>query len=361
MAYLDATDLLDIQSSEATNEKRFSELGIVDAVKESTPVTQSFLKPSAVEQLRTSSSIRDVQIPVLKDKQVVVNTTPGFNFIPSNLPESAQYAFTAYDVFTGFRHYPAQFASNAMDGEWAKKEVMKGVLYEAANTIESILTTTLEARKTQVLTATEQVSATTGDYAFSGATDILSIKKAAQEETMFYSLEQLMAANELGGMYRTVVNRAGLARQKAEAMKYGAGNDKNLQALGFFGADRMHETGNISAGSDKFNGFLLRDGSIGMIENFPFDFQNGTTIGERKWSISDIELPWTRMRANVYVNNEATDATALVKAGSPVDSNMIMTHFSEMAMWFRFYIVYPYNSDLATRANDIVKIKGLTT
>ena len=36
MPFLDATDWLDIQSTEATNEKRFSELGIIDAVKEST-------------------------------------------------------------------------------------------------------------------------------------------------------------------------------------------------------------------------------------------------------------------------------------------------------------------------------------
>ena len=53
------------------------------------------------------------------------------------------------------------------------------------------------------------------------------------------------------------------------------------------------------------------------------------------------------------------NADALVGAGS--DSNMIMTHFQEMAVWIRFYIVYRYNSDLTTRANDIVKLKGLTT
>ena len=121
----------------------------------------------------------------------------------------------------------------------------------------------------------------------------------------------------------------------------------------------MYESGNIAAGSDVFNGWFLRDGSMGVFENFPFDFRNGTEINGKKWSISDVEIPFTRMRANVYVNTEATDATALVSAGT--DSNLIMTHFEEMALWNRFYIVYRYNSDLTTRANDIVKIKGLTT
>jgi hypothetical protein len=38
-----------------------------------------------------------------------------------------------------------------------------------------------------------------------------------------------------------------------------------------------------------------------------------------------------------------------------------MTHFEEMALWFRFYVVYRYNSDLSARANDIVKLVGATT
>ena len=45
MAYLDATDWNDIQDTNATNEKRFSQLGIVDAVKDGTPGTEKFLKP----------------------------------------------------------------------------------------------------------------------------------------------------------------------------------------------------------------------------------------------------------------------------------------------------------------------------
>lgn len=359
MSYLDATDWNDLQSSNATNEKRKSELGIVDAVKASTPATSEYISPSTVAALREASSLRNVQIPVLKDQAVSVVTTPGFNFIPSNLPESAQYAFTAVDVFSGFRHHPAQYANNSIDDEWAKKEVMGNVAYALGNTVESQLASVLSTRKSQVLANTLQVSATSGDYTFDTGTDTLQIKKAAQNETMYYSLQNLMASNELGGEYRVVTNRGGLTRQKVEAAKYGANNSQNLQALGFYGMDRMHESGNISAGSDVFNGYLLRDGAIGIIENHPYDFRANTSFAGKQWSITDMELPWAKMRANVYVNNEATEATALVGAGT--DSNMIMTHFSEMAIWLRFYIVYRYNSDLSTRANDIVKIQGLTT
>lgn len=358
MAFLDATDWNDIQSTDATNEKRFSQLGIIDAVKDSTSFID-YISPTAREQLRTASALRSVQIPVIKDQTVVVNTTPGFTFIPDNLPESAQYTFTAVDVFSGFRHYPAQFQNNTLDSNFVKEQVMTNVAFAMGNTIETLLTTQLEARKTQLLNFTTQVSQGDGTFVFDGGSDTLKINKAAQKETMFVNLEELMSANELPGNYRWVTNRAGLAVQKTEMAKFGAANDKNLQALGLPTADRLYESGNVSAGSDIFNGFMLRDGAMGVYENFPFDFVNGTEINGKKWSISDMEIPFTRMRANIFVNNDATDATALVSAGT--DTNLIMTAFQEMAIWIRFYIVFRFNSDLTTRANDIVKIQGLTT
>lgn len=356
MANLDATDWNDIQLTEASNEKRFSELGLVNLAKDSTAGVD-YISPSARQQLNSLSSLRDVKIPVLKDQTITIATQPGFDYIPSNLGTSAAYSFTPVDIFSGFRHYPAQFDNNQMDSEWTKREIMKNVAYKMGNTAEGLLATVLETRKTQVVNFLTQVSQ--GDGAFTFATNILKVAKAAQKETMFYNLEQLMAANELGGNYRIATNRAGLAVQKSEAAKYGADNTKNLQALGMLPADRMYESGNIAPSTQVFNGWLVRDGGIGMIENFPFDFRNGTEVGGKKWSISDMEIPYTRLRANIYVNNEATEATALVGAGT--DSNMIMTHFQEMAIWIRFYIVYRYNSDLTTYANDVVKIQGLTT
>lgn len=358
MPNLDVTDWLDIQDTNVQNEKRFSQLGIVEAVKDSTPFVD-YVSAEAKVKLQETSSLRDIQIPVIKDQTVVVNTTPGFAFIPSNLPESDQFSFTAVDVFSGFRHFPGQYANNAVAEAEGKRIVMENVAFAMGNTIETLLTVQLEARKTQLLDFTTQVSQGDGTFTFNGGTDTLEINKAAQKETMFNNLNSLMDANELPGGYRIVTSRAGLAVQKTEALKFGADNEKNLQALGFLGLDRMYETGNIAPGSDIFNGFFIRDGGLGVFENFPFDFRAGTSFGGKTWSVSDTEIPFTGMRANIFVNNEATDATSLVSAGT--DTNLIMTHFQEMAIWIRFYIVFRFNSDLTTRANDIVKLKGLTT
>lgn len=358
MAYINATLWNDLQVSNATNEKRFSELGIIDAVKASTAGVD-YIPPSAKAALQKTSSLRSVQIPVIKDQTVVVGTTPGFANIPSNLAETANYAFTAYDVFSGFRHYPAAHDNNQVDSDYMRAQTMKNVAYAMGNTIESILSTQLDARKTQALAFTTQVSQGDGTYTFNTSPDELEINKAAQKETMFSYLETLMAANEIGGAGRLVTNRGGTAVQRHEAAKYGSANDKNLQAQGYMPADRLHESGNISAGSDVFNGYFLRDGAMGIYENFPSDFRAGTVIGEKKWSVSDVELPFTRMRANIYTDAQATEATALITSGS--DSNLIMSHFEEMGIWIRFYVVYRYNSAIATRVNDIIKVSGKTT
>lgn len=360
MAFINATLWNDLQVSNATNEKRFSELGIIDAVLASTPATGEYIPPSAQQAMREVSSLRNIEIPVIKDQTVVVNTTPGFTNIPSNLPESDKYFFQAYDVFSGFRHYPAANANNMIDSDFQRMAVMNNVAYAMANSIEGILSTQLEARKSQVLNFTTQVSQGDGTFTFDAGTDTLTVAKAAQKETMFYNLQALLEANELPGQYRIVTNRAGLAVQRSEAAKYGSNNEKNLQALGFLDSTRIHETGNLTAaGGQVFNGFFMRDGSIGVYENFPYDFRNGTRIAGREWNISDVALPYVNMRANIYTNSQATDATALISSGT--DSNLIMSHFEEMAIWVRFYVVYRYNSSLSTRANDIVKIVGATT
>lgn len=362
MAFLNATIWNDLQASQATNEKRFSQLGIIDLIKDSTPATAQYIPPSIREAMATMSDIRGQKIPVLKDQVVVVNQDPGFNNIPTNLPETDTYGFVTYNVFSGFRHFPAAYANNQVDGEWARREVMLNVAYKMAQTIEEISLTVLEARKTQKLGFTTQVSQGDGVFSFDEATDILSVSKAAQKETMFFNLVNLAEANEIGGNWRIVTNRAGLSVQKAEQLKYTAANEKNLSALGMFPLSNMYETGTISAGSDVFNGFVVRDGAIGYIENFPYDYVNGTTIAGKQWSVSDVELPFIRMRCNIYTNTEATNATALINpVNGKVDSNLTMTHFEEMAIWAKFYIVFRYNSSLSTRVNDIIKIKGLTS
>lgn len=356
MSYLQATDLNDIQEIGGVDEKRYTSLGLVNAAADSTEFID-FISPAKREEMNKISSQRNVQLPAIKDQTVTVVTTPGFNFIPSNLPESEQYTFAAVDLFSGFRFYPASYEDNAIDMEWEKMRRMRAVTYAMGQQKEALIQTTLEARKTQIFAGSAQVSAASpGTINFDTGTDTLDIDLAAQTDTMFNNIEAMFSINDLEGNLRYVVNRGGFQPQIVNALKYGAGNDKNLQALGLPDTSRYYQSSTLLPGSDVFNGYVFRDGAIGLIENYPYDFRVGTTFAGKEWSITDTKNPYTRSQLNVFVDTQAVDGQSLVD-----NSNMKMTHFQEMAIWDRFFIVYPYNSNLATRANDIVKISGATS
>jgi hypothetical protein len=356
MAYLSVTDLNDIQAREAMNSKRTRQFGQLDMVKDSTP-SVDYVPPSLKAELSKLPSDMLGKIPVLKDQTVTVVTTPGFNYIPSNLAESDVFSFVPFDVFSGFRFWPASFESNQINAEFYKQNVLKNVLEGMGATIEGIVNTQLAARKTQVLSFTTQISQGDAAFTFDTGTDTLNVAKAAVKEAMYYNIMSLMRANKLGGNYRLVTSPAGLVYTEMAAQQYGPNNEKNIAwNNSIIPADRKYISDILSPGSDIFEGYMMRDGAMGIYENYPWDFRNGTSFAGKTWSISDVELPFIRMRANIFINNEATEATSLVS-----NSNMIMTHFEEMAIWARFYIVYRYNEALGTYANDIVKIAAKTT
>lgn len=356
MAFLSANVLNDLQSSRAFNEKRARKFGLIDLAYNGR-AGLDFLPPDAIEMLKTMSSARNYQLPVLKDQTVTVSTTPGFANIPLNLGESANYYFTAYDVFSGFRFFPAAHANNQVSAEFYRDQILRNVLEAMAATKEGILKTVADARKTQVLSNTQQVSMGDGTFTFSTSTDDLTINKAAQKDTMFSYLVSLMESNLLPGNYSIVTSLAGLAVANAEALKYGLQNSKNIDwAQGAIPFANRYESSVITT-SANFDGYLIREGALSFVPNHPFDFMNNSKVAGKEWTISDMELPFIKSQANIFINTEATDASSLVTS----DSNMIMTKWEEMAIWDRFYVVYPYNSALASRPSDIVKLVGATS
>lgn len=358
MAFLDETTLSDLQTRNATNEKFKANYGMLDLAVDSGK-SIDYISPDIMAQMSTMSGARDAQIPVLKDQTVEVGVVPGFSNIPINLGETANYAFTAFDIFSGFRLYPAAYENNQIGLEWYADQIMNNVLKAMAVKADTIVGTQLEARKTQLLNHTTSISQNDGTYTFNAGTDVLEIDKAAQKDTMFYQLTQLMQANQLPGNYKIVNSPAGLVVGDAEALKYRAGNEKQLDfAQGGVAFGDRYISDQLTTAVN-FDGYLVRDGDIGIIENFPFDFRNGTEIAGKKWSVSPTKLPFLNMRANIFVNTEATEANSLVAPGN--DTNLTMTTWEEMGIWSRFFVVHRYNSDLSTRQNGIVKLQGQTT
>lgn len=358
MPFLDATILNDLQAKEATNEKFIANYGMIDLAKDSGQAID-YIPPDVRQALSEMSASRGQEIPVIKDQSVTVHTTAGFNYIPTNLAETDTYGFTAFDVFSGFRFFPAAFGNNMVRAEFYRDQTIMNIMQACAVEIDNIIETQFESRKTQLLDFTTQISQGDGTFTFNGTTDTLEINKAAQKETMWYNMTQLMLANQLPGMYRTVTSPAGLVASDVSGLIYQNQQSKYLEWQNAYMPQGNRYISNQIATAANFNGFLVRDGDIGLIENFPWDFRNGTNFAGKRWSVSDVELPFVKLRANIYVNNEATDASSVLMPST--DTNLKMTHFEEMAFWFRFYIPYRYNSDLTARQNGIVKLLGQTS
>ncbi len=359
MAYLDSVVLADYQDLTVQSEARKTKYGQLDLAVDSTAGVD-YISPSVRQKLASASGMQNYKIPVLKDTEATAVTVPGFANIPINMGEATTIYYQAYDVFSGFRLFPASFAGSQIDAAAYIANRMEKVTEAMAAKAETIINSVYEARKTQVLGYTTQVSQGDGVFQFDEATDTLKIGKSAVKDTMFDNLNALMIANKLEGDYGIVTNAAGLSAAKTNYLKYGAANDKNLLQFGSAIPENMrYESHAISPGSDIFNGYLVRKGAVGVYENFLWDFANMTNFAGKSWSISDVPLKNLRMRVNVFKNMEATEATSLFAAVT--NKNLVMTHFEEIAFWARFYVVYRYNSDLTSRANDIVAIKGLTT
>ena len=357
MGFLDNTVLNDFQAKELQDEQLTAKYGLVDLAKDSGQ-SIDYISPAAREMMQSMSSARNVKLPVMKETDVAVGSFPGFENIPVNLGESGTYYFTAYDIFTGIRMFPASFQNNIVEMEAYFTSQMRKINKKVAEAVEALIATNLENRKTQKLDYVTQISQGDGTYVFNAETDTLEVNKAAQKSTMFSDLSQLMEANKLEGQTRIVTSPGGLVATNTEANLYRDNNSKNLGwAEGYMTPDRRYQSHQIAT-SANFNGFLVRDGDIGLIENFPWDFQNGTEFAGKKWSISDVEMPYNKLRPNVYINKEATEANSLFTTD---DSNLKMTHFEEMGLWFRIYIPYRYNSDLITRQNGVVKLLGQTS
>jgi hypothetical protein len=364
MAYLDQVILPDLwQTGLTAEELKAQKHGVIEAVQASTAGVD-YLLPSYKNELSQFEGQHNFKIPVLIDdsSSVVVSTSPGFSSIPVNLGEGAYIQPVNYNVFSGFRLFPSTFGNGktvAIDIQSYIANRIKTIGQAMAKSVETILLSVLAARKTQALDFVTQISQGAGTFTFNGTDDQLEVAKAAQTDAMFQKLNELMDANKLGGNYRIVTSPAGLTELGINAYQYGANNSKNLvQFESAMPIDRRHQSHQISPASDVFQGYLLRDGSIGMYETFMYDFIKGTNFAGKNWSVADMPLPFVNMRPNVFTNVEATDSTSLFDVS---DNNHKMATYEEMAFWISFWVIYRYNSDITTIPNDIVKIVGKTS
>ena len=212
----------------------------------------------------------------------------------------------------------------------------------------------LSTNKTQVLAGATQIN--NGDGTFTFATSALTANLAAQKDTLFSNLKTIMRINKQTGNYNMVVNEGGFNLAMNEIFKFGQMNQENRQFVEN-NLPLLFSTLGIAPGSNQFVSYMMLNGAIGSVQNYPFDFRTGSAVDSKQWGVMDSPAPYIGERLNVYTNKEAVDASAL----GDTTAHLKMTTMEEWGFLDKFFLVSNYNSDLTSRVNDILKVIGATS
>jgi len=352
MAYLDLTLLNAKQFDNVQNDIQLQRYGTLRALEQSTDFCP-VISPEVESFLQTVND-QPFTIPALEELVIATTTAESFT-IPANLTPSATITATRITIFAGFHHFPAVHASNqvGMERYFAHQitQIGKAIAKAKAASIIAVL----EANKTQVMTGAD--GTIVPGFTFSGATDILSISKAAQESNFFGNLRNLNESNFMGDDQLLVVSDLGLTQVFTKWFQNGGDQAVNIQ-------NRMNtpvpnwdskELGALDA-STVGKGFAFTRGAIGEVENFTFDFVNQTKTDKTQWGITGDVLPFLNRRAGVMFRVLDEDGTS-IPAGSV--GSITATSREEYGYAHKFFLLSTFKTDITTRPSDVVKINLL--
>jgi len=329
--------------------------GLNQMFLDSTPKNK-ILTPSMVAELQKKQT-RTITYPALKEDVITSTAVESFT-IPSNISDAEEITITSISIFSGYKIFPAMFIDNAISREDYEMNKLEEVFKAMANAKEVQQLAFLETQKTQVWTNLTSINNGAGSYSFNSTTDLLEVDLAGQKNGFFNRLKTSFRNNDQSrmGSYSLVTNEGGLTLALDTIATLGQANASNEQNA-TNSIPKAYGSQNISGGSDQFIGFMIEDGAVGIAQNFPWEFRSEIATSDAQWGVSDTAVPMLGNRINTYYNKGKADASA--EGGTLAESRM--TTFEEFGFLDKFYLVSSYNSDLATRANNILKIKGATS
>lgn len=347
MAYILETELNAYQTLRAQTEMKTPKHGVIPFVLEQTPLVQ--VDMDTVEKIKNANG-RSVDISAIKESTPTVASAFSYT-IPALYGETDKTTVTIYNLWTGFHFNALDFANNAIAAEQFKlariQECDKALSKEAAE----ILLSVLDTRRTQVLTDT---GAPTG-VAFDGTADALEIALAQQSNPFFDYINTILAQNDIDGDAMAVASHS-IGHILANHRLYGANNDKNLLGQSF-PSIKGEASLTPTAGSNA-TAYVVKAGAIGLFPSYPIEFASGGAgaPADVKFGVGSVALPMSGLKPLLYEEVQKFDGTALGTARPTA----AMTYKTIYGIGLSFGVVTSYNSDLANRVNDIVKVELLS-
>lgn len=334
-----------IPSAVERDEWRFTEYGLLTAAREMTKSPQSILsddlKKKAVE---SEGTLLKMPVFVIGDGITITNVR---SCVIGNLENTTELVTVNWvTMVADISMNKAEHGNNDVSYLQDLNKKLLKVDHGFAKAVEDLIYTKLDTEKSGVFN-----SALVGtDYAVVGNT--LQVPLALQEY-FFNDAKTIMNGDDFYSMPFKVLGSTTLSSPVNHYRNQAAANDENLMYQ-FNGFDFRFSNHVVVAPGVRSNGFLMTDGTLGIMTRIARDSKMGNVAGDgSEWGTTMMEK--LGFEVGYLYKSKCAD-----KSASPGMAHLSATMVENWQFSFDVALVTPYNSDDATIPGVIKKFEFLT-
>lgn len=320
-----------------SNENRGSEYGALEVFLNQTKMAGGIATAELVKKAQRSVG-SSLQIPVFKNKEVTIGNQRSIT-IAADENTTALYTVTFETWTYGFHMYPTSYHNNEFKYQEDWEEKVNAFIVKLGKTLDTACLAKLSAAKSQVITDPLNYTVTANTI----------VAPWAQRDNLMGDIDPIMNSNDHYGQLHVVGNMGvkSVLNKLAQSDIYNAVNKRNEYAGKVF-----YFTNRLGNGVGEFaNMYAIQEGSLAALPRFSREelvnakMQDGT-----EWGIGT--LPELNIPIGTFYQEAKGDYSAVAGAAT---ADMKASYRHEYGFAIDFAFVTPYNSDLTTIANPIVK------
>ena len=328
------------------DEWRFTRYGLLTAAKEMTASPTSIITTELKEKALISEG-RELKVPVSKIGDVTIKSVRSCQ-IGDLENETELVTINWVTLVADISMKKSEHHKNELSYlEDLNKKILR-VDHAFSKAVEQLIYSKLDAEKSQVNNS-PLVGAGT-DYPIVGNTIQVPLVK---QEYFFNDLEAVMEGDDFYSMPFKVLGSTTLKPAVKHWGQQGQQNDENL-AYQFDGYD-FRFSNHVTNGAVKATGFIMEDGSLGIMSRIGIDSQMKNKAGDgTEWGT--IFLDKFGFEVGTMYKSKCDDLSG--QAGL---EHLTASMVEQWQLSIDIALVTPYNSDAATLAGGIKKFEFLTT
>lgn len=318
------------------NEHRLSEYGALDFFIEQSerdPLLTEEMKRQAIE-----SAGKTLQIPVIQyDGTISVSNVRSCTIADAeNTSALVGVTFATYAI--GFTVVPSMYSNNEIDMENDVAKKLKKCARALGAALDTAAIAALEAAKTQSIV---------DPLIYTFSSNVLSAPWESREDVLG-DIEPMMNSNDFYGFVHIIGNAGvrSLLRKLAEHAQYNE-VDRSLEWEGKY----FHFTNRLSNGANQYATFYaVESGNVDMLYRYDRESARGGSGAGHTWEIYN--MPYINIPVGLHYYESVGDQSAIGGAATDDLTCAVKQHYG-FSVDVAFVVAY--NSDLANRANPIIK------